>query len=97
MLKENSFFAGLEEIIARLLGAIITLAFFLIYIVAVNQITLDWVQTFVLLTIFWLTYEVVSLILFSVFSFFAKAKNSSLNQGETQIENEYDPASEDTN
>lgn len=85
MQTKNSFFAGLEEVFARLLGVVIAFVFFLIYIVAVNQIVLDWVKSLIMLVIFWLTYETLSLILFSVFSFFAKDKKAAAPVENSQV------------
>ncbi len=87
MPQDKSFFAGLEEIFARLLGLVLTIIFFLIYIVAIQELILDWRQALILLTIFWLVYETVSLILFSVFRFFAKQKEGS-DQVEVKDKNE---------
>jgi hypothetical protein len=92
--QEKNFFAGLEEIFARLLGLALTLIFFLIYVIAVDELALGWQQALVVLGIFWLVYETVSLVLFSVFRFFSNQKEEQTKETtpkntQEQIEADY--------
>jgi hypothetical protein len=74
MEKQSNFYAGLEEGIARILGLIITVIFFIIYITASEKIEIDWYTGTGMLVLFWLIYEAISLVLFIMFSFFGKNK-----------------------
>ncbi len=98
--KDKSFFAGLEEVFARLLGLALTLVFFLIYIVAIQELLLGWLETLALLSLFWFIYEIISLLLFSVFRFFAKQQSESKEQAqdkaEARIENDYQLTEQDS-
>ncbi len=73
-MSENKFLAGLEEGFARIIALVLTLIFFLIYTAAVEQVTLNWLQALAWLGLFWFVYEVISFLLFSVFTFFARNK-----------------------
>ncbi len=84
-MSENSkFLAGLEEGFARIISLILTLIFFLIYVVAVEEVVLNWLQALAWLGLFWLVYEVISLLLFSVFVFFTKNK---ISKRDSSVEN----------
>lgn len=70
---ERSFFAGQAEIIARLSGLLVITLFFVIYILGVNQVTLDWTGVVKSLAFFWFLYEITSLIFYQLFQYFQKS------------------------
>lgn len=71
-MTEKSFLSGLEEVVARIAGLILTLVFFIIYATSRTTVTLDWYGLTAHLIIFWIIYEIVSYILFVIFRFFSK-------------------------
>ena len=75
-MSNKQFFSGLEEALARLVGVILSLTFFLIYIWAVNGVSLSWLQAFFAFGLFWLVYEAIAFGLFILFDFFAKKSES---------------------
>jgi hypothetical protein len=75
-INSKSFFAGQEEIFGRLLGCLITLVFFLIFILAKESITLKWQELTFTLLIFWFVYEFLSLVFYQMFYFFGKKDDS---------------------
>jgi len=75
---QSTFFAGLEEFIARLISVCVTIVFFVIYILAGgNQLTLAWTDALGFLALFWLVYESVAFILFLMFRFFSSSQSSA--------------------
>lgn len=72
----KDFFAGLEEVASRLLSLVFTIVFFLIYILARSnqEMTVNWYKMFVILGLFWLVYETLGYVLFSIFKYFGKQK-----------------------
>jgi len=84
----KQFLSGLEETIARFASLILSVLFFSIYIVAVEQVSLDWKSASLALAFFWFVYELIAFILFTVFKFFGD-KNSS-NSGDSNS-NKSDP------
>jgi hypothetical protein len=81
-MTEKSFLSGLEEVVARFAGLILTLLFFIIYATSRTTITLDWYGLSAHLIIFWLIYELISYILFIIFRFFSK--NNHLTETKVQ-------------
>jgi hypothetical protein len=71
-MKNRKFFAGLEEVLARLLGLGVTLVFFAVYVSAKGTILADWYGIIGYLSLFWLIYEILSYILFLAFAFFSR-------------------------
>ena len=67
----TKIFAGLEEIFARLLSALLVIAVFVIITVARETVELEWLPVAGWLLLFWFVYELLSIILFNLFSFFA--------------------------
>jgi len=82
-MPNKRFFSGLEEALARLVGVILTLTFFLIYIWAVGGVNFNWLQAFFAFGLFWLIYEAIAFGLFILFDFFAK-KSESTQSSQTQ-------------
>jgi hypothetical protein len=76
-MNEKSFLSGLEEVIARFAGLVLTLIFFIIYATSRTTVTLDWYGLSAHLIIFWIIYEIVSYILFVIFQFFSKANEAN--------------------
>ena len=72
----TKIFAGLEEIFARLFAMLIVIIGFVIVVLARETVTLDWFDSSGWLLLFWFLYELVSIILFNVFVFFAKRQIS---------------------
>jgi hypothetical protein len=75
--NNKQFFAGQEEIFARLAGFMLTNIGFLIYIFAKPNSIIertDWVALMLTTCIFWFVYEFLSIILFQAFIFFSKNK-----------------------
>jgi hypothetical protein len=87
MENKNNFYAGLEEGIARILGLILTVIFFVIYITASEKIEIDWYSGTGMLVLFWLVYEAISLVLFIMFSFFGKNKLDKDNKKSEPADN----------
>ena len=88
----KSFYSGFEEVVSRLISLILSMVFFSIYITAKDAkvIILDLPKMLVFLGIFWLTYEVVSAILFFVFCQFSKNKLEEMEESKlkpTKVEN----------
>jgi uncharacterized membrane protein len=71
-MKNRSFFSGLEEVFARLLGLFVTLIFFAVYVSAKVDVKLDWYGMCGYLALFWVIYEILSFVLFRAFVFFSK-------------------------
>jgi uncharacterized membrane protein len=71
-MKNRKFFAGLEEVLARILGLCVTLVFFAVYVSAKTTINTDWYGIIGYLSLFWLIYEVLSYILFIAFAYFSR-------------------------
>ncbi len=84
-MPNKQFFAGLEEALARLVGVVLTLTFFLIYIWAVGGVNFNWLQAFFAFGLFWLIYEAIAFGLFMLFDFFAK-KSESTQSTQTQTQ-----------
>jgi hypothetical protein len=74
--NKKVFLSGMEEIFARLVGLIIDLIFFGIYALARNPVTYEWTNFLVTLLIFWLIYELLSVVLFQFFHFFSSANQA---------------------
>lgn len=72
----TKIFAGLEEIFARLFAALITIIIFVVIVVAREMVELDWFSVGGWLLLFWFIYELISIILFNLFVFFAKRELS---------------------
>ena len=69
----KNFFAGLEELFARLASFLLVNLGFIIFILARNvNFILDWLGLVQILALFWVIYEVLGLIFFQAFHFFAK-------------------------
>jgi hypothetical protein len=71
-MKNRNFFAGLEEVLARILGLCVTLVFFAVYVSAKGTILADWYGIVGYLSLFWLIYEMLSYILFIAFAYFSR-------------------------
>jgi hypothetical protein len=74
-MKQNNFFAGLEEVGGRFISLFITLGLFAVYSWAKGQVTLDWFQISGYLALFWFLYELISYFLFKTFRYFASTKD----------------------
>ena len=70
----KNFFAGIEEVVSRLISAVITTIFFLVYVSAKtnSEIVLNWSGLLVSLAIFWLVYEFLAYCLYMIFVYFSK-------------------------
>lgn len=69
----KNFFAGLEELFARVASFLLVIIGFVIFILARNvNFILDWLGLVQVLSLFWLIYEVLGLIFFQAFHFFAR-------------------------
>lgn len=83
-MKNNAFLAGQEEIFARIISLILSTLFYLIYTLAVAQISLNYQSVIVFIFVFWVIYESLSLILFQIFTYFSN-KNIQPTSSETEI------------
>ncbi len=83
----KNFFAGIEEVISRLLAAVISMVFFLIYIYARpdQEVTLNWSGLLAMLGIFWLVYEFIGYVLYLIFVYFSR-QNNNLNSQSKDID-----------
>lgn len=87
-ISQKSFFAGQEEVFARIISLLLSSLFFVIFTVAKETVTLKWDNVLYSLGIFWIIYESLSLLLFQIFKFFAKKNNVITTQkDETTGEN----------
>lgn len=68
----TKIFAGLEEVFARLLAAFLVIAGFVVVAVARQTVELTWLPVAGWLLLFWFLYELLSIVLFNLFAFFAK-------------------------
>lgn len=66
----NSFIAGLEELVARIISLILSILFFAVYSLAVGDITVNWTSIVSYMLIFWVVYEGLAYILYLIFKFF---------------------------
>jgi hypothetical protein len=66
----NSFIAGLEELVARIVSLFFSVVFFVVFTYASGEITITWQSLISYLLIFWLIYESLSYILYLIFKFF---------------------------
>lgn len=73
-MKENNFFAGLEEVGGRFGSLFITLGLFAVYGWAKGIVSLDWFQISGYLALFWFLYELLSYFLFKTFRYFSASK-----------------------
>jgi hypothetical protein len=82
----KNFFAGLEEVTSRLISLVITSAFFLVYISAKpnQEILINWTQLLIILSVFWLVYELLGYLLFTAFNYFGDKAEKPL---QTDIKN----------
>lgn len=72
-MNNKNFFAGLEELFARLAGFILVVLGFVIFMIARDRnFDLNWLGMLQVLGLFWILYEVLGLIFFQAFHFFAK-------------------------
>ena len=79
-MNNSKNYTSTEELMARLLSLLITLAFFSIYILTKGQIAVvDWTVLITHLAIFWLVYEVISYTFFTILHQFASNKNTLQN------------------
>jgi predicted membrane protein len=76
----KNFFTGLEEVASRLISLVITSAFFLVYISAkTNQeILVNWTHLLLILSIFWLVYELLGYLFFMIFNYFGNQTDKPL-------------------
>lgn len=76
----KNFFAGLEEVSSRLISLVITSAFFLVYISAKpnQEMLVNWTQLLIILSVFWLVYELLGYLFFTVFNYFGKQSEKPL-------------------
>jgi predicted membrane protein len=105
----KAFFAGSEEVIARLVSLFISLLFFAIYMVAKVSVVIDMYRLLTFLSIFWVVYEILAYILFMIFKFFSKAEEkmvsaepnlqqkSSASTTATTVQSDTDPDNNSTN
>jgi hypothetical protein len=70
----KSFYSGFEEVVSRIISLILNIIFVSIYILAREQqvMILDWSKILILLGIFWISQELLSLGLFFIFCQFSK-------------------------
>jgi Ca2+/H+ antiporter len=75
----KNFFAGVEEVVSRLISAFITTVFFLVYVAAKDtaDVTLNWSGLLVVLVIFWLVYEFLAYCLYLIFVYFSRQTQQS--------------------
>jgi len=86
---DQKFFAGLEELFARLASFVLVIIGFMIFISARNvDFVLDWFGLIQVLGLFWFFYEILGLIFFQAFHFFAKQQiiPSKIESGHVQIQ-----------
>lgn len=67
----KTFFAGQEEVFARLASFFVNCLFFSIFIVAKGFITIQWKEMLIVLGVFWFLYELFAISLFQMFVFFS--------------------------
>lgn len=89
MNQDNKFFAGQEEVFARICSMILSMLFFVIYVVASVSIVVDYKSVTIFLLVFWVIYESLSLILFQLFNHFSNLKvqknnSKKINENELQ-------------
>lgn len=87
----KNFISGLEEMIARFVALIISIACFTIYASARGTLSLDPSGLAGIIGLFWLLYEIIAYILFIIFSFFSKERintNATDSEAEPQTTNE---------
>jgi hypothetical protein len=73
-MKQNNFFAGLEEVGGRFASLFITIGLFAVFGYAKTSITLDWFQLSGYLALFWFMYELLSYFIFKTFRYFSSVK-----------------------
>lgn len=72
-MNNKNFFAGLEELFARLASFILVVLGFVIFMIARDRIfEFNWLVLLQVLGLFWVLYEFLGLIFFQAFHFFAK-------------------------
>ena len=90
-MSTKSFFSSLEEIFARFFSLILSVLFFAIYVIAAgNKVELNVVGILQTTLVFWLIYETISFILFTVFKFFASRAAGENTEPEIKLEKEDD-------
>jgi hypothetical protein len=86
-MSPKSFFSSLEEIFARFFSLVLSLIFFVIYVIAAgNKVELNVVGILQTTLVFWLIYETISFILFTVFRFFASRSTGETSEPEIKLE-----------
>ncbi len=87
-MNNKNFFSGLEELFARLVSFILVALGFVIFMIARDRnFDLNWLGILQILALFWLLYEVLGLIFFQVFHFFAKQQSQIQPQIQPQTSN----------
>lgn len=84
-MSNKSFFAGMEEVLARICSLVLTLVFFLIFILTRGELEVEWRTLSVILLIFWLVYEILSLMFFNAFRYFSN-NQEALKSNKTAIQ-----------
>ena len=86
-MTHKSFFSGLEEVFGRFFSLILSVLFFVIYVIAANnKVELNAIGILQVTLVFWLIYETISFVLFSVFRFFASREISKEDSPEIKLE-----------
>jgi hypothetical protein len=75
-MNNKSFFAGLEEVLSRLVSLVVCISFFAIFVVAKpdQTINLNAKDLGIWLLVFWFVYECIGFLLYSLFVYFGKNK-----------------------
>lgn len=69
-MNSKSFIAGLEELVARVVSLVLSILFFTVYTYATGVLSVNWQSMVTYLLLFWLLYEALSFILYTIFKFF---------------------------
>jgi len=91
----KSYFSGLEEALARLVSAIVTILGFLIYVSAKGSIVIGWRETIVALAAFWVIHEIIGFLMYLFFRYFSnKSENVLVSPNTNQANNSQNTISE---
>lgn len=95
--QQQSYLAGMQEVIGKTASFALTTLFFVIYAFAKNDnqsvksINLDTLGVFAYLALFWFIYEVITFVMYLLFSMFLNERNKRQPQTQPPVQEIIEP------
>ncbi|MGL4758480.1 MAG: hypothetical protein ACRCXZ_04040 [Patescibacteria group bacterium] len=85
-----TYLAGMQEVVGKTVSFVLTTIFFVLYAFAKNDqnITLTYINVFAYLALFWFVYELITFVMYILFSLFLNGKNTVLKTESNDISTE---------